>query len=170
MADESFEEFVRANLPALGRYAYALVGPTDNGELVQETLVKVAGAWRRIRSDGNPLGYARTVMFRTYVSRWRRRTPPTIGLGDLDPPAPGDPYRSVDERDALDRALRDLSRDQRAVLVLTYLEQATDDEIAELLRRRPATVRSLRHRALISLRQRFAVAGPAAVGGDHGPA
>ena len=73
MTDESFEAFVRASLSELGRYAYALVGPNDNGELVQDTLVKMAGAWRRIRSDGNPVGYARTVMFRLYVSRWRRR-------------------------------------------------------------------------------------------------
>jgi len=78
MRDPGFAEFVGGSLPTLNRYAYALTGNTHAAEdLVQDTLVKLAGAWRRIRHDGNPLGYARAVMFRTYVSRWRglRRRP-----------------------------------------------------------------------------------------------
>jgi len=68
----TFAEFAGTSLPALTRYAYALTGNVHASEdLVQDTLVKLAGAWRRVREDGNALGYARAVMFRTYVSRWR---------------------------------------------------------------------------------------------------
>jgi RNA polymerase sigma-70 factor (sigma-E family) len=151
--DGSFDEFVEGHITALDRYAYALTGDRHAAEdLVQETLIRVAGAWRRIRRDGNPTGYATTVMFRTYVSLWRgrRRTPRTLELID-DPASTTDSYAPVDARLTLRRALRDLPRLQQAVLVGTYLRDHDDHEIAEMIGRRPATVRSLRHRALKAL-------------------
>lgn len=158
MGDQTFEEFVDGCLPALGRYAYALTGSRHAGEdLVQDTLVKLIGAWRRVRTDGNPVGYARTVMFRTYVSRWRvRHRRPVDEPYDDATAAPGDGYEAVEARDVLRRALRGLPRAQRAVLVLTYLDDLPDQAIAELLGRRPATVRSLRMRGLAAVRQRMA--------------
>lgn len=153
MPDSKFDDFVGASLPALSRYAYVLTGNVHAGEdLVQDTLVKLAGAWGRVRRDGNPLGYARAVMFRTFVSRWRvlRRQP------KFEPYAENvsedDKYAEIDTRDALRHAMASLPRLQRAVLVLGYLDDLPDEEIARLLERRPATIRSLRHRALAALR------------------
>jgi RNA polymerase sigma-70 factor (sigma-E family) len=151
--DSSFDEFVEGHIAALDRYAYALTGEKHAADdLVQETLVRVAGAWRRIRRDGNPAGYAMTVMFRTFVSLWRkrRRAPQVLDLV-VDPPAGGDSYAPVEARLTLRRALRDLPRMQQAVLVATYLRDHDDNEIAEMIGRSPATVRSLRHRALKAL-------------------
>jgi RNA polymerase sigma factor (sigma-70 family) len=120
---------------------------------VQDTLVRLAGRWRYVHQDGNPLGYARTVMFRTYVSRWRavRRRPAQEEYRDVA--APGDAYADADVRDAVRRALTGLPRLQRAVLVLSYLDDLADEDIAELLDRRPATIRSLRYRGLQALRR-----------------
>jgi RNA polymerase sigma-70 factor (sigma-E family) len=163
----TFEEFVGESLPSLKRYAYALTGNVHAGEdLLQDTLVKLAGAWRRVRSDGNPLGYAKAVMFRTYVSSWRaiRRRPLLETYADT--PADGDQYADVDTRDALRCALQRLPRLQRAVLVLGYLDDMADDDIAELLDRRPATIRSLRHRGLRALREALAAYGR--VEANHG--
>jgi hypothetical protein len=54
MPDTTFEEFVRASLSVLGRYAYALTGDRQAGEdLVQDTLIKVSRSWRRVRSEGD---------------------------------------------------------------------------------------------------------------------
>ncbi|HEY6596149.1 MAG TPA: SigE family RNA polymerase sigma factor [Asanoa sp.] len=156
MADAAFEQFVGTSLPALMRHAYALTGNVHAGEdLVQDTLVRMAGAWRRIDKDGNPLAYARTVMLRTYLSRWRtlRRRPILQPL--VETAAQGDAYGEVDVRDSLRRGLAGLPRMQRAVLVLTYLDDLADEDIAELLGRRPATIRSLRFRGLQALRDRF---------------
>jgi RNA polymerase sigma-70 factor (sigma-E family) len=173
-----FEEFVREHLHALGRYAYELTGRRHAGEdLVQDTLVKLARAWRRVEADGNPLGYARTVMFRTHVSRWRtlRRRPSTVGLDTVRPatdrPAGSDAFAGVDDRDALRRLLSVLPAAQRAVLVLGYLDGAGDEQIAEVLGKRPATVRSLRSRALATLRDRLGPeANPTALAEvSHGP-
>ena len=154
MRDPGFAEFVGESLPTLNRYAYALTGSTHAGDdLVQDTLVKLAGAWRRIRHDGNPLGYARAVMFRTYVSRWRalKRRPALEEYRET--PSTEDRYAAVEARDALRRGLTHLPRLQRAVLVLSYLDDLSDEEIAALLDRQPATIRSLRFRGLQSLRK-----------------
>jgi RNA polymerase sigma-70 factor (sigma-E family) len=173
MAESSFGQFVGDSLPALMRHAYALTGDAHAGEdLVQDTLVRLAGVWRRVDKDGNPLGYARTVMFRLYLSRWRllRRRPRSEPLAEVV--APGDAYADVDMRDSLRRGLAGLPRLQRAVLVLSYLDDLPDEDIAELLNRRPGTVRSLRHRGLRALRERFLADGTADVGpaADLGPA
>jgi RNA polymerase sigma-70 factor (sigma-E family) len=151
--DSSFDEFVEGHIAALDRYAYALTGDKYAADdLVQETLVRVAGAWRRVRRDGNPAGYATTVMFRTFVSIWRkkRRGPLLVELA-VDPASGTDSYAPVEARLVLRLALRSLPRLQQAVLVGTYLRDHTDDEIAEMIGRTPATVRSLRHRALKTL-------------------
>lgn len=158
MKDPSFEEFVHASLPALSRHAYALAGGAEAGQdLLQDTLVKVARAWRRVRREGNPLAYARTAMLNTYLSTWRaiRRRGVAVPYEE-DRPGTGDAYAQIDARDVLRRALRALPRDQRAVLVLGYLDDLSDEQIATLLDRRPATVRSLRHRALTTLRAHLA--------------
>src|SRR5215813_588956 len=100
MAEPAFERFVGESLPALMRHAHALTGNVHAAEdLVQDTLVRMAGVWRRIDRDGNPLGYARTVMLRLYVSRWRglRRRPATQAL--VETAAPGDAYAAVDARE-----------------------------------------------------------------------
>lgn len=157
MTDQSFEEFVHASLPALSRHAYALTGSADRGEdLLQDTLLKVARAWRRVRRDGNPMAYARTTMLNTYLSTWRalRRRGTTVEYGDTR--AGPDEYQQIDARDALRRALGALPRDQRVVLVLGYLDDLTDDQIATELGRKPSTVRSLRRRALQTLRLHLA--------------
>ena len=156
MPDQKFDDFVGECLPALSRYAYVLTGNVYAGEdLVQDTLVKLAGAWGRVRREGNPLGYARAVMFRTFVSRWRvlRRQPKFEPYADSA--VEQDQYAEIDARDAVRRAVASLPRFQRAVLVLGYLDDLPDEEIARLLERRPATIRSLRHRALAALRARL---------------
>ena len=165
-AESGFARFVGESLSALTRHAYALTGDRHASEdLVQDTLVRMAGAWRRIDKEGNPLAYARTVMFRTYVSGWRRRRRRPVWEPLVEASAAGDPYQGVDVRDSLRRGLADLPRLQRAVLVLTYLDDLPDDDIAELLNRRPATVRSLRIRGLQALRTRFSIDDHAEVEG-----
>ncbi|MEV4620108.1 SigE family RNA polymerase sigma factor [Asanoa sp. NPDC049573] len=154
MPEQSFDEFVHASLPMLSRYANALTGSAHAGEdLVQDTLVKVSRAWRRVRADGNPIAYTRKVMLHTYLSAWRGllRRPRTVPLSQ-DWAGP-DQFPLVESRDLLRRALAGLPPAQRAVLVLGYLDDLPDDEIAAVIGRRPATVRSLRQRGLATLRR-----------------
>ena len=152
MLDNSFDEFVHGHVVALDRYALALTGDRRAADdLVQETLVRVASTWRRAIREGNPAGSATTVMFRAYVSPWRRpRRRATTELA-VEPVTSTDPSASANAQLTLRLALGKLPRLQRTVLVATYLRGSADDEIAEMIGRTPATIRSLRDRALTAL-------------------
>ncbi|BCB89444.1 SigE family RNA polymerase sigma factor [Phytohabitans suffuscus] len=152
-ADKAFEDFVRARSAALVRYGYVLTGnPHDAADLAQEALARLGSAWSRVRRKDDPEGYARTTMARLHISRWRRRRRERLSA-DLPELGYTDPGLDRAEGDGgLWRALATLPRRQRAVLVLRYYEQYTDEEIAALLRISRGTVRSQAARALDKLR------------------
>jgi RNA polymerase sigma-70 factor (sigma-E family) len=153
MVAATFDAFLGEALPGLARYAHVLTGDRHAAEdLLQDTLLKAFRGWRRVRADGNPVAYVKTIMVRTHISRWRARRP-AHPIGDEDGlPADRGGYDRVDDRDVLHRALSTLSPLQRAVLVLSFLDEQSDAEIAIAVQRRPATVRSLRARGLHALR------------------
>ncbi|QOC94667.1 sigma factor-like helix-turn-helix DNA-binding protein [Micromonospora craniellae] len=151
MEADEFETFVRQSTPALRRYARAVAADPDRAEdLLEETYVRVAWVWPRPLADGNPLGYAKIAMIRLHTSWFRtlvrrlRITSPASPLG----PDGG----SGDGSDLLRRLLAGLPPAQRAVLVMSYLDDLDDSTIAEAVGRSPATVRSLRHRAVGAIR------------------
>src|ERR1700722_2049844 len=158
---DCFGDFVTAALPALLRFGHVLTGSRHEAEdLVQEALAKSMRRWHRDRPD-QPLAYVRKVMVNTHLTRWRRWGS-RVQLGDVPDAAAEDAglQRSTD-RDALRRALAAPPPGQRAVLVLRYLEDMADDEIADLLGCRPATVRSQAMRGLAALRPLLGDQGPA---------
>lgn len=154
MQDAGFEDFVRQSLPALGRYAYVLTGSRHQAEdLVQDTLVRVGTAWARVSREGSPHGYARATMVRLHVSGWRWHRRRTRLPGGYPDPGQEDPALSqVEHRSQLRPLLDTLTPLQRAVVVLGYFDDLDDAGIAEVIHRKPATIRSLRRRALATLR------------------
>ncbi|GAA1818040.1 hypothetical protein GCM10009682_43520 [Luedemannella flava] len=152
MRDPSFEEFVRTQLPTLGRHACALAGdPQAAEDLVVGTLATLARWSRHTPLDElRPLSMG--TLYRTYV---RGGVLPGRA-GEVLTRAGGVLRRAVVGRSGtgtpFQRAVAALPRDQRAVLVGTYVAQASDVEIAELIGRTPVAVRSLRYRGLRTLR------------------
>jgi RNA polymerase sigma-70 factor (sigma-E family) len=147
--DEAYENFVAGRAQALLRYGYVLTGnPHDAADLVQDALIKLRGAWPRVKNQANPEGYVRTTMARLHISMWRRRRRETlteaVPEGSYEDPVPLD--------DALWQALGTLPRRQRAVLVLRYYESLPDEEIASYLGISRVTVRSQASRGLEKLR------------------
>ncbi|RBQ17889.1 SigE family RNA polymerase sigma factor [Spongiactinospora rosea] len=148
-----FEQFVRARGGALYRYGFVLTGNAhDAADLVQEALLRLDGAWPRVRKKDDPEGYVRTTMARLHISWWRRRrredlmaTVPEAAYhdGDLD---------RVSGDSVLWNELRALPRKQRTVLVLRYYQDMSDAEIAAMLGVSAGTVRSQASRALSKLR------------------
>lgn len=68
----------------------------------------------------------------------------------------GDPSRSVAielERQEVRRALLSLTSEQRQVIVLKYLEDWSNQEVAKALEKPVGAVKSLQHRALNALRR-----------------
>ncbi|MFI7124693.1 SigE family RNA polymerase sigma factor [Nonomuraea sp. NPDC050153] len=149
--DPRFAEFVAERGDALMRYGFVLAGnPHDAADLVQEALLKLRGAWPRLRLKENPESYARTTMARLHIASWRLRRRELLAW-DLPEGEHHDLLPSGDER-RMWQALAGLPRKQRAVLVLRYYEQLDDAEIATVLGISRGTVRSQAARALDKLR------------------
>ncbi|WP_433251291.1 SigE family RNA polymerase sigma factor [Streptosporangium sp. CA-135522] len=162
--DPGFDDFVAEHADALLRYGYVLTGnPHDAADLLQEALVRLRGAWPRVRRKDNPNSYARTTMARLHISVWRRHRrehltaqPPERAHHEAFPP---------DDDEGIWEELAALPRRQRAVLVLRYYEQLTDTEIAKVLGISAGTVRSQASRGLDKLRSALS---PSPVTATHG--
>ena len=151
-AEAEFDRFVQASSPALFRAAYLLTGNRHEAEdLLQTTLEKCALRWRRL--DPMPLAYARRVLYHLQVDRWRRRSFGRETSVDVVPETAGsDPAADTDLRRTLAAALGLLTRRQRAVLVLRYVEDLSEVEAADILDVSVGTIRSTASRALARLR------------------
>lgn len=149
MDEAGFTEWAAGAQRRLLRSAYLLTGDLAAAEdLVQEALVKVALRWERLR-DGNPTAYARTIVARDHISRWRRRrdvlADPSPDLATVS----SDPDTAMVVR----RALARLTPKQRAVVVLRHFDDLGVDEVAGILGVSTGTVKSQNADALARLRE-----------------
>jgi RNA polymerase sigma factor (sigma-70 family) len=126
------------------RLAYLMVGDRWVAEeLVQDAFVATASHWPSVRQPG---GYVRTAVVNACHSWGRRRA--------VERRHPGEPSGpSHLEADELWDALQRLDERRRIAVVLRFYQDLPDDEIAATLGCRPATVRTMIHRALRDLRR-----------------
>lgn len=152
-ARQDFAEFVAGRSAELLRLAYVLTADQHAAEdLLQSALTKAAARWGRIHSA--PEGYVRQIMYREQVSSWRRRArrPVTVVAQVPEPPPQDDQMVMVEARLALRDALLALPPGKRAVLVLRYLEDLPEAQVAGILGCSVGTVRSQTHKAIAQLR------------------
>jgi RNA polymerase sigma factor (sigma-70 family) len=144
-AENVIEELYSSVAPWLRRVAYLMVGQADVAEeLVHDAFVRT---YHRLGSVDTPAAYLRTTVVNLCLS-WRgrraverRHQPPSRTMVELT------------EVDETWRLLSRLPRRQRAAVVLRYYEDLPFDRIAAIIGCRPATVRSLVHRAIATLRK-----------------
>ena len=145
------------------RLALMLTGDPHRAEdLVQSTLAKTYLHWRRVRRADAPEAYVRKVLVRQYVSWLRLRSSgEVVGLpaeGAGAEPAGGETDGASDlattlaSREAAWALLARLPRRQRAVLVLRYYADMSDEQVAKALGCSVGTVRSNASRGLATLR------------------
>jgi RNA polymerase sigma-70 factor (sigma-E family) len=148
-AEREFRDFVAVRSAALLRTAYLLTGQREAAEdLLQTSLAKAANRWSRLEQ---PEAYVRKVMYHQQVNRWRLRSWSREQSTDAVPEVAG-PQDDAELRLSLAAALHRLAARQRAVLVLRYLDDLPEKEVADLLGISVGTVRSTTHRALARLR------------------
>lgn len=159
----TFEEFVKARLPAMLRFAAVLTGDRGLAEdVVQDALIRASRRWQAIAQLDRPEAYVRKMVVNEFLS-WRRRSwrlVPAGAGGDLGGPPMPDPAAGYAERDAIAGELAKLPRRQRAVLVLRYYQGLSDPDIAVVLGCRPGTVRGYASRALATLRVELTCPAP----------
>lgn len=156
-ARESFEEYVAARRGALLRTAYLLTGQhADAEDLVQLALVKAVPHWRRICDDPEP--YVRKILAREATNRWRRRRWREVS-SDVLPETMSEGTDPTD-REVLRQALMRLSPRQRAVVVLRYFDDLTEQQTAEVLGVGLGTVKSHGRDAMARLRELISLEEP----------
>jgi RNA polymerase sigma-70 factor (sigma-E family) len=152
MRDRStFPEYARSRSVRLRRAAYLICRDWDLADdLLQTALAKAWAAWPRISGDPDP--YVYRIMVNTRRSWWQRRWRDEIPTEVMPETAVGDSADDVDRRTVLWAALGQLSTRQRAIVVLRYFEDLTEQQVADILGCTTGTVKSHTHRALTRLR------------------
>ncbi len=161
--DDDFTAFVLARSARLVHIARMLCGDAGLAEdLVQTALEKAYLRWDRIEL-GDPFAYVRQAVVNQHLSWVRRRLwreRPSGSAAELDEQlslsVPGrstaDPSGTVERRLAIAGALATLTRRERAVVVLRYVEDLTEVQTAATLGVAVGTVKSANSRALQKLR------------------
>ena len=141
------------------RYAYALCGNAEIAEdLVADAVARCLPRLRRGEIE-QPRFYLRRAVFHAAVARHRRRLIEGRALDRLrararEAPDAGDTTETrVTERDALAAALLSLPLPQRAAVVLRYLEDCSDADVAKAMGTSVGTAKSRISRGVRALRQ-----------------
>jgi RNA polymerase sigma-70 factor (sigma-E family) len=158
--NEEFTAFMREARDPLHRMAFLLSGDAHRAEeLTQQTFERCYRHWHKARA-GDPLVYARRVLANLRIDAWRRtRREVLTGPDDLPQDdvrvaraAARMPTRTVDDRDAVVRALLRLPLKQRRVVVLRHLLDLSESEVSSELGIPLGTVKSTASRGLAHLR------------------
>jgi RNA polymerase sigma-70 factor, ECF subfamily len=141
---ETFEGLYRSSVAEMTRLAYLITGSAHVAEeITHDAFIAVQRRWDSINT---PKPYLRQVVVngcRSYLRHLRiERTTPI----DPIPPVIND---EIDETWLL---VQQLSPKRRTALVLRYYLDLSIDEIADVMRTRPGTVKSLLHRGREALR------------------
>jgi RNA polymerase sigma factor (sigma-70 family) len=145
-SDATFERVYRENVAALVGLAGLLTGSREVAQdVVHDVFLRVRP---RLADVEFPDRYLRSAVVNGCRSWHRRQHTADRARRQLDPTAVP-PDHLVDLRDAL----LALSEPQRIAIVLKHLDGLHDDEIAQHLNCRPATVRSHLRRGLARLRK-----------------
>jgi RNA polymerase sigma-70 factor (sigma-E family) len=137
-----FENFVAHNTDALLRTAYLIVWDLPEAEdLVQETLLKVACRWHRVRRMDQPVAYARRIIVDLALGgadRRSRRRRERSGEPLPDRHDDAGESNSIETQDELMHALAALPPRQRTVLVLRHFLDLPEAEVAAAMKCSPA--------------------------------
>lgn len=158
--NEEFTVFMREAKDPLHRMAFLLSGDAHRAEeLTQQTFERCYRHWHKARA-GDPLVYARRVLANLRIDAWRRTRREVLTGPDELPQddvrvaraAARMPTRTVDDRDAVVRALLRLPLKQRRVVVLRHLLDLSESEVSSELGIPLGTVKSTASRGLAHLR------------------
>jgi RNA polymerase sigma-70 factor (sigma-E family) len=149
----TFEEYAGTAWPSLYRYAYLLAGNhADAEDIAQQTLLKAYRSWSRVKDSDSPAAYLRRMLTNTYLSQRRPKGRRLELLTDAPPEPAHAPAAGAEERMALWPHVKSLPPRQRAVIVLRYYEDLSEQEIADTLGCSRGNVKSTAHHALKALR------------------
>jgi RNA polymerase sigma-70 factor, ECF subfamily len=121
-------------------------------EIMQDAFLRLWERWDRVATIDDPSAYLFRTAMNVFRNRYRRAAlalRKTISIAPTE-----DALATVDDRDVVVRALRGLTPDQRAAVVLTGYVGLSSEEAGKMLGMRPSTVRTLATRARAAIREK----------------
>lgn len=159
---KQFEADAVPHMDALLRTALRMTrNQTDAEDLVQETMVKAYRFWDKFEPGSNCRAWLFKIMTNIFINEYRSksRTPVSVNMDDIDDNflygqlASMPPGRNPEEEmfakifdDDVKKAIEELPDDFRLVVVLSFLEGFSYQEIADIIELQLGTVKSRLHR------------------------
>lgn len=160
---DAFERLYEIYFIPVFRYIYFRVKNRENAEdLVQEVFLKVFNSISKFQEKGkSPLNFFFTVARNAVIDYWRKKkevkfdNPQDIlKISDRDE-SPWSLLQKNETVSMVNKAIKYLPNDQQEVIILKFINDLSNEEIAGLLKKNEAAVRQLQSRALKNLRKRF---------------
>jgi RNA polymerase sigma-70 factor (ECF subfamily) len=149
--EQDFDLFFATQHPRLFSMLCLTTGDRHEAdEIAQEAFLRVWERWHRVSVMQEPAGYLYAIAMNVFRKRYRRAKLASriqIGAHDAD-----DIYDEIDQRETLSVALRALTPQQRAAVILTTMLGFRSEEAGRMLGIKDSTVRVLANRARAHLR------------------
>jgi RNA polymerase sigma-70 factor, ECF subfamily len=168
---KSFEREALPHMDALYRTALRMTkNENDAEDLVQETFVKAYRFWDKFEPGSNCRAWLFKIMTNIFINDYRSksRTPVSVNVDDIDDnylygqlasqSQEDNPERQLFAKifdDDVKKAIEDLPDDFRLVVVLSFLEGFSYQEIADIADLQLGTVKSRLHRGRKLLQKRL---------------
>jgi len=159
---KQFEVEAMPHMDALYRTALRMTkNQSDAEDLVQETMVKAYRFWDKFEPGSNCRAWLFKIMTNIFINEYRSksRTPVSVNMDDIDDNflygqlAAKSPDKNPEEQlfakifdDDVKKAIEELPDDFRLVVVLSFLEDFSYQEIADIVDLQLGTVKSRLHR------------------------
>jgi RNA polymerase sigma factor (sigma-70 family) len=147
-------QLIEAQIPALRRYAYALLRDHDAADdLVQDCLERALSRWYLRRSEGDLRAWLFTILRNLCINAYRARERRGTGteFHEMSSPAAPEQEAGLEARDVL-AAIDQLPEEQKSLLLLIGVEDLSYEEAATMLAIPVGTVMSRLSRARQRLR------------------
>jgi RNA polymerase sigma-70 factor (ECF subfamily) len=150
---QRFEDFFGAEHARLFGALCLVTGDRfEAEEIMQDAFLRIWERWDRIQTLEDPSAYLFRTAMNVFRNRYRRASLNLRKAVSLAPSEDG--FATIDDRDAVVRALRRLTPDQRAAVVLTGYVGLTSEEAGAMLGMRASTIRTIATRARAAIREK----------------
>jgi RNA polymerase sigma-70 factor (ECF subfamily) len=161
--NEAFNDIYNLYFVPIFRYIYFRVNSkTEAEDLTQEVFLK---AYQNIKNfkykNKSPLNYFLTIARNTVIDHWRKKKELKIDENDFFAEIP-DKNQNLEKEtekkeiiEIVKQSIQKLTKEQQEVIILKFINEKTNQEIANLLNKSEEAVRQLQCRALKFLRKSF---------------
>jgi RNA polymerase sigma-70 factor (sigma-E family) len=154
-SSSAMDELYARHLTRAVRLAYLMTGERDASEdIVQDAFIRVFGRWRHLRRKESFEAYLHRAVINGARSHRRRRGVEMRFLAreaGFRAPESSDPQALLDGK--LREVLMALPPRQRAVVILRYYEDLSEDQVASVLGCSRGNVKSLASKGMARLRE-----------------